>query len=108
MEGLLLHTLVPFRKYWKAEICFIPALPSKLVPEIMKACHDSPYSGRLASGKTYEKLKNHVWFPNMYSVEKMYLVSCEKYLRQKAMNCTPDSPLQSLPIPSAILEMVID
>ena len=40
----------------------------------------------------------------MYSIAKMYSVSCEMFLRRKAMNYTPDAPLQSLPMLAAILE----
>ena len=52
-------------------------LPSSMISSLLRACHDNPMTGaHFSVDRTYNKLKNYFWWPNMKSTIYDYIQSC--------------------------------
>ena len=61
-------------------------IPKSLEEEIIKEFHDPSHAGHLGIFKTYHKVKNSVWFPNMFKTVSDYVKHCDKCQRNKYDN----------------------
>ena len=105
-NGVLCHVSTVSGKCRKGEYSIVPVIPNNLVPEIMEYFHDSPYAGHFSTAKTFSRLKDCIFFLSMYAICKRFCESCPTCISRKPMNVTHKAPLQELPLPSNVLEMI--
>ena len=74
-NDILYKLIIPFRlSKTKIEVIY---LPISMVTPLLQACHDDPMSGgHFATDRTYSKLREHYWWPNMKYSIKQYIKSC--------------------------------
>jgi hypothetical protein len=72
----VLFKILPRRDNLKFDLAL--ALPEKCAPLIFYLNHDSLWSGHLGVRKTYAKLKQKYYMPNLYELLKTYIQSCNK------------------------------
>uniref|UniRef100_A0A0G4HWF3 Integrase zinc-binding domain-containing protein n=1 Tax=Chromera velia CCMP2878 TaxID=1169474 RepID=A0A0G4HWF3_9ALVE len=63
-------------------------------------CHDVPGVGHLVIEKTYLRLIEDFYWPNMFSSVATYVPRCDVCLQNKEANQKPFGLLQPLPIPA--------
>jgi Integrase zinc binding domain len=78
----------------------------KLRTALIHGVHDALVSGHLGFNKAYERLRQGVTWPEMYSVLKTYVRSCDSCQRSKKSNRKPIGLLKPLEIPTVRLEHV--
>uniref|UniRef100_A0A0G4FGD5 Integrase zinc-binding domain-containing protein n=1 Tax=Chromera velia CCMP2878 TaxID=1169474 RepID=A0A0G4FGD5_9ALVE len=77
------------------------AIPTKkLQRNLIFECHDVPGAGHLAIEKTYLRLIEDFYWPNMFSSVAAYVPRCDACLRNKQANQKPFGLLQPLPVPA--------
>ena len=54
----------------------LPWIPTSLISEVLRAYHDHPMSGHFGITRTYLKIKDKYYWPNMYNTIKKYIRSC--------------------------------
>lgn len=52
------------------------AIPKHLVLQVFRSCHDDPSGGHFAMEKTYEKVRDRFYWPNIYGECKDYISKC--------------------------------
>jgi len=75
-------------------------IPEDLENEIISEFHDPPHQGHFGINKTYSKIKNSVYFPNMLKKVQNYIHHCDKCQRNKYANRKPAGLMQAS-VPSA-------
>jgi Integrase zinc binding domain len=78
----------------------------KLRQALMHGAHDALVSGHLGFNKEYERLRQGVTWPEMYSELKSYVRSCETCQRNTTSNQKPIELLKPLEIPTVQFEQV--
>ena len=78
----------------------------KLRQALMHGAHDALVSGHLGFNKAYERLRQGVTWPEMYSELKAYVRSCDSCQRNKTSNQKPIGLLKPLEIPTVRFEQV--
>jgi Integrase zinc binding domain len=73
----------------------------------MHGAHDALVAGHLGFNKAYERLRQGVTWPEMYSELKTYVRSCDSCQRNKTSNQKPIGRLKPLEIPTERFEQVI-
>ena len=91
LKGKLLYTKSGSQLY-------IPA--STLRAELLHDAHDSIISGHFGEAKTYNRLREHYYWPRMKCIIKDYIKTCDACQRNKATNQKPIGLLKPLPIPN--------
>jgi Integrase zinc binding domain len=76
----------------------------KLRRALMHGAHDALVSGHLGFNKAYERLRQGVPWPEMYSELKAYVQSCDPCQRNKTSNQKPIGQLKPLEIPTVRFE----
>jgi hypothetical protein len=76
----------------------------KLRKALMHGAHDALVSGHLGFNKAYERLRQGVTWPEMYSELKAYVRSCDSCQRSKTSNQKPIGLLKPLEIPTVRFE----
>uniref|UniRef100_A0A0G4HBN5 Chromo domain-containing protein n=1 Tax=Chromera velia CCMP2878 TaxID=1169474 RepID=A0A0G4HBN5_9ALVE len=77
------------------------AIPTKkLQRNLIFECHDIPGTGHLVIEKTYLRLIEDFYWPNMFSSVAAYVPRCDACLQNKQANQKPFRLLQPLPIPA--------
>jgi hypothetical protein len=61
----------------------------KKTQDLLHFVHDIPYSGHLGVDKTFERLKNGFYWPEMKEYIKMYCKSCHKCSARKPRKNNP-------------------
>ncbi|CAF2061710.1 unnamed protein product [Rotaria magnacalcarata] len=52
-------------------------LPSSMINSLLRACHDDPMTGaHFSTDRTYYKIRNHFWWPQMKSTIQRYIKAC--------------------------------
>ncbi|CAF4027267.1 unnamed protein product [Rotaria sordida] len=72
LENGILYKIIN-RGMFKQKLIYIPSL---ILQRLLKAYHDSPWAGHFGFRRTYLKLKNRYWWPNMKSIIKNYIQNC--------------------------------
>eukprot|EP00921_Rhytidocystis_pertsovi_P022392 GHVQ01035778.1.p1 GENE.GHVQ01035778.1~~GHVQ01035778.1.p1 ORF type:complete len:384 (+),score=19.50 GHVQ01035778.1:336-1487(+) len=75
-------------------------IPPSSRGDILKTYHDDPAGGHFGVTRTYERIKEHYWWPNVSVDVRKYVTSCGICQANKARNRYPHGRLQPLPIPS--------
>lgn len=52
-------------------------VPADKFAEVITLYHDSPLAGHLSADRTYAKIANDLWMPDLYSKVKSYCTACE-------------------------------
>uniref|UniRef100_A0A0G4IFR2 Integrase catalytic domain-containing protein n=1 Tax=Chromera velia CCMP2878 TaxID=1169474 RepID=A0A0G4IFR2_9ALVE len=77
------------------------AIPTKKMQRnLIFECHDVPGGGHLAIEKTYLRLIEDFYWPNMFSSVAAYVPRCDACLQNKQANQKPFGLLQPLPVPA--------
>ncbi|HRO64990.1 MAG TPA: RNase H-like domain-containing protein [Candidatus Dojkabacteria bacterium] len=81
-------------------------IPNSLQTQIIKEYHALITGGHLGITKTYEKIKQHVWFPDMYRKIEQYIKKCDlcEPNRRYYINTEPFKPIKSTQ-PMEIIEI---
>ena len=88
--------------YYDRRGTVVLAIPQKadICLSLLHDCHDAPIAGHFGFKKTYEKLRQLVYWPNMAKETQQYVDSCEKCQRNKPSQERPYGLLQPLAIPT--------
>ena len=78
----------------------------KLRQALMHGAHDALVAGHLGFNKAYERLRQGVTWPEMYSELKAYVRSCDSCQRNKTSNQKPIGLLKPLEVPTERFEQV--
>jgi hypothetical protein len=78
----------------------------KLRQALMHRAHDDLVAGHLGFNKAYERLRQGVTWPEMYSELKAYVRSCDSCQRNKTSNQKPIGQLKPLEILTERFEQV--
>jgi RNase H-like domain found in reverse transcriptase/Integrase zinc binding domain len=78
----------------------------KLRKALMHGAHDASVAGHLGCNKAYERLRQGVTWPEMYSELKAYVRSCDSSQMNKTSNQKPNGLLKPLEIPTERFEQV--
>uniref|UniRef100_A0A0G4HYZ3 Integrase zinc-binding domain-containing protein n=1 Tax=Chromera velia CCMP2878 TaxID=1169474 RepID=A0A0G4HYZ3_9ALVE len=70
----------------------------KLQRNLIFECYDVPGAGHLAIEKTYLRLIEDFYWPNMFSLVAAYIPHCDACLQNKQANQKPSGLLQPLPV----------
>jgi hypothetical protein len=68
----------------------------KLLQSLMHGAHDALVSGHIGFNKAYERLRQGVTWPEMYSELKAYVRSCDSCQNNKTSNQKPIALLKPL------------
>ena len=84
----------------------LPFVPTSLVPDLLATFHDHPLSGHMGLAKTWLKIRDRFYWPNMYRSVKNYIAACRpcqtcKVSRQKASGL-----LQPIESPSGVFDLL--
>jgi transposase InsO family protein len=58
-------------------------VPSEMRREVLKECHDALSSGHLGTEKTFGRVRERYWWPNLYKEVKHYVETCDSCQRAK-------------------------
>ncbi|KAI1297020.1 Retrovirus-related Pol polyprotein from transposon [Halotydeus destructor] len=61
-------------------------LPKSMMKRILQEYHDDPFAGHLGIFKTYEKVRQRYWIPNLKNMVKMYIKTCKSCQILKSTN----------------------
>ena len=73
-------------------------LPESLINNILYMHHDHPYCGHHGFDKTYNRINNRFYFPNMRKIIKKYVESCKDCLTKKRPSGKPYGFMQTTQI----------
>ena len=81
-------------------ICLNPASP--LINTILVENHSTPIGGHFGYHRTLNRIKTNFSWPNMKTIIKDYIKSCDTCQRCKTDSLSPAGLLQPLPIPTKV------
>lgn len=84
----------------------LPYIPSSLIHQLLKAYHDSPTSGHLGINKTWHKVRDRYFWPNMYKNIKEYVLKCPKCQQFKVSRKKPAGKLAPIAPPTGVLDLM--
>ncbi|KAI1304424.1 Transposon Ty3-G Gag-Pol polyprotein [Halotydeus destructor] len=61
-------------------------LPKSMLKRVLQEYHDDPFSGHLGVFKTYEKVRQRYWIPNLKNMVKSYIKTCRSCQILKSTN----------------------
>ena len=100
-DGLLMHSaFIP--RFRKSTNILQIVIPDKYKPHILTAKH-LPHFGLL---KTYNSIREHYFWENLYSDTKHFIKSCKHCNSFKSPNKIPPIPIQRNFIPSKVMEFI--
>ena len=105
--GLLCHLWVPKGQR-------VPSIKSQLVvppslrDEILVGGHDDPLAGHLGVNKTYEKLREHYYWPKMFADVQFWYTSCTHCQMKKSPKQRQTAPILPISVESAFDRVAVD
>ncbi|CAF4564052.1 unnamed protein product [Didymodactylos carnosus] len=73
-----------------------------MIPKVMAAYHDHPTSGHFGIRRTWHKLKDQYFWPNMMLTIENYIKSCEKCAKFNIRRTEPPGKLHPITPPEGI------
>ena len=73
-------------------------VPTKLIPRVLRKCHDDLLAGHPGSQKTYHLISRSYWWPSLQRNVNDYVQSCDVCSRAKPICMKPAGLLHPLPI----------
>ena len=68
--------------------------------------HDAPLAGHMGTKRTWMRLRNSFWWPNMKAELEKYIAGCERCGKNKHINHPNKAPIQSTDIPMNTLDTI--
>jgi hypothetical protein len=98
--------------YTLADAIVVPAYDN-LRQQVLRECHDMPYSGHPGRDKTLQLVQHMFWWPSLTNDVTQYVKTCDSCQRNKGRNQLPAGLLQPLPVPgqpweSFSMDLVVD
>ena len=93
----------------KKELVRRLAVPDIMRSDVMKQMHDDTLCGHLGIEKTYRRLIDRFWWPNMYKYCADYIKACKNCQSLKQPIGRRNNlklPLMGMPVPSAPFELI--
>ena len=84
----------------------LPFIAKSLVPAVLNTFHDHPLGGHMGLEKTWLKIKDRYYWPNMYRTIKTYIASCLPCQTCKVSRQKPSGFLQPIEPPSGVFDLV--
>ena len=84
----------------------LTCIPPSIIQELLKAYHDSPTGGHLGVHKTWNRIRNRYFWPDMFNSIRQYIRSCTKCQQFKVNRTTALGTLQPIEPPSGILDLM--
>lgn len=86
-----------YRQNFRPEgLPWLVVIPKHLQSTVLHELHDAPSSGHLGLLRTYGKVKQRFYWPDMYRTVKRYVSSCDLCQRRKKQTIKPSGLLQPL------------
>ncbi|CAF1480231.1 unnamed protein product [Adineta ricciae] len=84
----------------------IPYLPESLIPLVLRLYHDHPTSGHFGVHRTFLRIRDKFWWPNMRSSIQNYIASCYSCARHNILRAKPPGHLRSIDPPSGVFQLL--
>ncbi|CAF2999137.1 unnamed protein product [Rotaria sp. Silwood2] len=81
-------------------------VPGSMLKQLLCAYHDVPWAGHFGLRRTYFKLKNKYWWPNMKASIKDYIQGCLKCQKFNVDRRKPPGLLQPIEPPSGPFQLI--
>ena len=105
-DGLIKRKCPPSRKRRRYLETVQLVLPTDLKPIVMKALHNDPLAGHLAFQKTYDRICEKFFWPEMRVEIKQYCAACHECALSKTSPHFKKAPLKPIPVPNEPFERV--
>ena len=84
----------------------VPFIPKTLRYEILHAFYDHPTAGHFGRDKTWYRLKDRCFWPNMYRDVVQYIHSCTSCMRYNIRRHKPPGQMQLIEPPGGVFDLV--
>ncbi|CAF0993732.1 unnamed protein product [Didymodactylos carnosus] len=84
----------------------IPWVPKSMIKDLLYSAHTHPTAAHYGSDRTYYKLKNHYYWPNMLNNIKQYVKKCLLCTQYNIPRHKPPGLLETPEPPSEVFELV--
>ncbi|CAF1523718.1 unnamed protein product [Adineta ricciae] len=84
----------------------IPYLPKSLVPLVLRLYHDHPISGHFGVHRTFLRIQDKFWWPNMRSCVRNYVASCSACARHNISRTKLPGHLHSIDPPTGVFQLL--
>jgi hypothetical protein len=84
----------------------LPFVPKSLVHDLLLTFHDHPLSGHLGLAKTWVKLKDRFYWPNMYRTVKTHIARCLPCQTCKVSRQRVAGLLQPIESPTGVFDLL--
>ncbi|CAF2040851.1 unnamed protein product [Rotaria magnacalcarata] len=81
-------------------------LPSSMIHDLLQVYHDDPLSGHFGVQRTYLKIKNRYWWPNMKQSIIQYIKSCLPCQQYNISRTKKPGRLQPIPPPEGPFQLI--
>jgi hypothetical protein len=81
-------------------------IPTAMVDRVLKAYHDSPWAGHFGFRRTYMKLQDRYWWPNMKTSIGNYIQSCIRCQRFNVDRQKPPGLLHPIESPNGPFQLI--
>lgn len=105
LEDGLLYKLVMMRTNCNTKKKLIN-LPSTMIQDILHIYHSHPLSGHFGVNRTYLKVKNRFWWPNMKQSIVQYIKSCLPCQQFNVSRSKKPGQLQPIPPPEGPFQLI--
>lgn len=107
IDDVLYRIWIPTNARYNKEPRLQLVLPNSYIRQALYECHDSLLTGGHNSyDRTYDKLRERFWFPNMHNTVKYYCETCEKCQRRKGAENKSHGLMEAGFIPSEPFEVI--
>ncbi|CAF3782340.1 unnamed protein product [Rotaria sp. Silwood1] len=84
----------------------LPYVPRSLIKDVLFLFHDHPSNAHFGINRTYEKLKNKYYWPNMKNSIINYIQSCLQCSKHNIRRTKPPGSMHSTEFPNEVLGIV--
>ncbi|CAF5153725.1 unnamed protein product, partial [Rotaria sp. Silwood1] len=81
-------------------------LPSSMINDLLQVYHSDPLSGHFGVQRTYLKIKNKYWWPNMKQSITQYIQSCLPCQQYNISRSKKPGRLQPIPPPEGPFQLI--
>lgn len=81
---------------WKSQgrMTNLPVIPKHMRLEVMGFAHDDPMSGHLGLGRTWDRIRQRFFWPEMAVFARKYVETCEACQKRSHVTKKPAGPVQ--------------
>ena len=98
-NGVLFRLITKKNHYIKSKI---PYLPRSMINDTLQAFHDHPLSGHFGISRTYHKIRNRFWWPNLRKDVENYISSCTQCVTHNIVRQKTPGHLKGLEVPTDV------